>query len=130
MTLREITNAAISLLCEEPEIVDTEDYRDRAAYILPTFCGHCSALDDRYRQANAMSKKATFSSAYLDLEETFPLSDVFIAPATYYLAAMLSVDENEELSDRFFELYTDAVASVEAGLPTTVESISDRYALL
>ncbi|MBR3893679.1 MAG: hypothetical protein IKJ35_00880 [Clostridia bacterium] len=130
MTLREITNAAIALVCEEPESVDTQDYKDRAAFILPTFCGHCAAIDDRYRSANAMEKKATFSSTYMDLEETFPLSAIFIAPATYYLAAMLTVDENEEMSDRFFALYTDSVASVEAGLAAVAEQISDRYVLL
>ena len=130
MTLREITNAAIALVCEDPDIIDTDDYRDRATYILPTFCGHCSASDDRYRAANAMSPKSAFSAVFMELEETFPLADAFIAPATYYLAAMLTVDENEDLSDRFFALYTDAVATLEAGLPAVSEKIADRYALL
>jgi hypothetical protein len=130
MTLREITNAAIALACEDPERVDTEDYRDRASYILPTFCGHCAAADDRYRAANAMSQKPAFSAVFMELDEEFPLADVFIAPATYYLAAMLTVDENEELSDRFFALYTDAVATLEAGIPAVSEKIADRYALI
>ncbi len=130
MKLREITDAALRLVCEDPDLIDTDDYKERATFILPTFCGHCSALDDRYRSAHAMNQKPSFSAACMLPEEEFPLADAFIAPATYYLAAMLSVDENEELSDRFFELYTDAIASVEAGLPAKAEAISDRYSLL
>lgn len=130
MTLREITDAAIQLICENPLDVATNDYKERASYILPTFCGHCSELDDRYRLAHAIKAKTPLSASYMELETAFPLADVFIAPATYYLAAMLVVDENEELSDRFFALYTDALASVESTLPTTTETVIDRYGLL
>ena len=130
MTLREITDAAIRLVCENPQDVSTEDYRERASYILPAFCGQCAASDDRYRLAHSMSTKVAVSAAYMELDELFPLADVFVAPATYYLAAMLVVDENEDLSDRFFALSTDALASVEATLPATSKAVSDRYGLL
>lgn len=130
MTLREITDAAIRLVCENPADVATNDYTERAAYILPAFCGQCSALDDRYRLAHAVKAKTPLSATYMEPEATFPLTDVFIAPATYYLAAMLVVDESEELSDRFFALYTDALASIESALPATTEAVTDRYGLL
>lgn len=130
MTLREIYEAAVHMVCEEPDDDTSADYEDRAAYILPTFCGHCAVSDVKYRLAHGMAAVTPTSAAYMELTEAFPLSEVFVAPATYYLAAMLTVDENEELSERFFALYTDALAAVEASLPASGETVADRYGLL
>ena len=128
MTLREICEAAIRLVCETPD--GSEDYEERACYLLPTFCAQCHESDSKYRKAHGTSAANLPSSLYWELEGSFPLSDIFIAPATYYLAAMLTLDENDALSEKLFELYTDALVSVEAALPMQSAPITDRYELL
>lgn len=128
MTLQSIYDAALRLVCEEAD--GSEDYEERASYLLPTFCAHCRESEARYRKAHDMGAGSIPTSLYWELTEEFPLCDVFVAPATYYLAAMLALDENETLSEKLFALYTDALASIETALPTQAAPITDRYKLL
>ena len=37
------------------------------------------------------------------------------------------IEENEDMSERFFDLYSDAVSSIQASLPASCESIANRY---
>ena len=60
-------------------------------------------------------------------EDPLPLSDAFAPAVTYYLASMLVLDENSEMSDTLFDRFSDALSSIRDGLPTSVEKILDRY---
>ena len=108
---------------------NTLDYEDRASYILATFCAESSMIDNRYRVENGAGPKAPFSKLYIDLDHTFPLSDVLLPAAQFYLAAMLVIDENEELSDRYFAKYTDVISSI-LHATSKASPIKDRYGLL
>ena len=130
MKHHEIYEAAVRLVCEDPESVNTDDYYDRAPYILATFLSDCAAQDQRYRKAHGMEAAAVPTVAYADLTEDFAFCDALVLPATYYLAAMLVADENEALCERFFALYTDSIARLQAELPLTSEQIADRYNLM
>ncbi len=128
MTAQQLLEAAIAMVCEDP--TDTEanaDYADRAPYLLASFLNQCAPLDHAYRRAHALGEATAFDGALLELGDVFPLSGVFAPAAVYYLAAMLVLDENEDMSDRFFALYTDSLASIQNALPATVERILDKH---
>ncbi len=132
MTYLDILKTAIGMVGEVIESYDNSDYEECSPYLLATFCRECASADQRYRQAfnpDAPTPKIP-KVACVDLADTFPLSDVLAPAASYYLASMLVADENDSLSDRFFSLYTDAVASLLASLPTVSTSVVDRYQLL
>ena len=63
----------------------------------------------------------------VSLEDSFPLSPAFAPAIIYYLASMLVLDENSEMSDTLFDRFSDALSAIRDGLPTSVEKILDRY---
>ena len=126
MTCNEIYTVALGMVCES-SANNNSDYEERAPYLLAAFCSSCRALDARYRKANELDIAREFSDSYLALTEEFPLHRVFSSPAAAYLAAMLVVDENEEMSDRFCALYSDGLSKIQASLPCKVESIENHY---
>ncbi len=127
MTCREIFGAALRLLCEAEN--SAADYEERAGYLLATFCTETSPIDNRYRIANGEGEQLPFAKVFLELDSEFPLSDIFLPAAEYYLAAMLAVDENEDLCDRYFAKYTDALASIVQPRAEK-KPIKDCYSLL
>ena len=126
-TYQSILDASIALLCEDASNGDCEDYKTRAIYILATFSTECQSLDRRLRKSLGDNTDIGKIPAVVILSDNFPLSDAFIPAATYYLSAILAIEENEALSEKFFELYTDAIASIQASLPTTAETVVNRY---
>lgn len=130
MTFRELFENALRAIAENSTDGDTSDYEERASYILATFCTECAGLDRRYRKAHGMTDAGSRSLTYVELSENVPFSEVFASAAVYYLCAMLTLDENESMSERFFELYTDAIASIQFSLPCVCEPIGDRYGMI
>ena len=126
MTCQEIYSAALRLICENEE-ADVSDYEDRAPYLLGNFYAEQIPLQKKLDAAKGEEPVVYPTSLVLDLDEEFPLSDEFLSPATYYLAAMLVLDENESMSDRLFDRYIDGVASLAMSLPTSLHPIRDRY---
>ena len=63
----------------------------------------------------------------MPLDGEFGLSDAFAPAAIYYLAAMLVLDENEEMSESFLARYSDQLATLRASLPMGKEHIRDHY---
>ncbi len=130
MTYRELFENALRAVAEGSDTGEVSDYEERAGYLLATFCMQCAKADADYRRANG-EDAATFSvAAWVDPDDEFPLCDVFAPPAIYYLSAMLTLDENEEMSDRFFELYSDALSKILSSLPAACEGVTDRYKIL
>ncbi len=149
-TYQSILDASIKMVCEDADNGNCEDYQSRASYILATFCSEFLPLDRKYREVNGDTTEVGEIAAAITLSEAFPLSSIFVPAATYYLCAMLVIEENETLSDRFFDLYSDAIASIQAFsqpapvepeepsspvepekpeiIPATLESIVNRYA--
>jgi hypothetical protein len=54
---------------------------------------------------------------------------VFVPAAVQYLASALIVDENEEMSDKFFDRYINLILEIRKTLPATQGAIVDRYDL-
>ena len=128
MTYRELFDSAVRMVAEGGADCDVTDYEERAEYLLATACYQCAPLDQAYRIATgAASASLDGVGVCVSLEDTFPLSDAFAPAVTYYLAAMLVLDENDEMSDGLFERFSDALSSIRDGLPALVEKIADRY---
>ena len=129
MTFRDIYAAALRMLAESESDGDTSYYEERACYLLAAFCSEHSDADNRYREQIGQGPKPAFTKLFVELDDAFPHSDIFLPIASYYLAAMLSLEENESLSDRYFAKYTDAITSIfKAG--AEAKPIRDRYNLL
>ncbi|MBR2721463.1 MAG: hypothetical protein IKB75_01645 [Clostridia bacterium] len=127
MTYQNILSSAIRMVCEEEEAESCADYEARAPYLLGTVCNECLPLDTRYRATQGASPAEKSIPCAVTMSEEFPLSAPFVPAVTYYLAAMLVLEENEDLSDKLFSLYTDAISTLQMQLPAKVEGIKNRY---
>lgn len=128
MNCQDILNAAIRKVCEDPSDPATDDYRERAPYLLADFLSECSRLDAFYRQVHGLAPALPFEEVYISMSAEFPLCKVFTAPAVNWLAAMLVLEENEELSDRLFARSSDLLAKIQTSIPVR-KQITDVYRL-
>lgn len=129
MTYQEILDAAMRICCEGSYSTNyIKDYTERAPYILASFLTHIAPLERKYRRAYALEEVPPFEGVTVALTDTLPLPSVFASSAVFYLSAMLTIEENEEMSDKFFAQCSDALSRIESNLPTTVEAIVNRYA--
>ena len=126
MVCQKIYHAALRLICESEDNSNL-DYDERAPYLLGSFYTEQIPLQKKLNEAKGLEPVEYEPALEINIGYPFPLSDEFIAPATYYLAAMLVIDENEELSDRLFDRYIDGVASIAASLPASLHPIKDCY---
>lgn len=128
MTNRDVLYLATTLLGESSSSPSVSDYSDRAASLIQIASLQLGDLDTAYRQAFDLSERTDDSSAPV-LTGTFALCDALIPATAFFLAAMLAVDENEELSQRLMTLYEKSLAQVKNSIPCVREPITDRYGL-
>ena len=129
MTNRDICDAAIRLSGETtPE--DNADYLSRSASLLALVYTECAPLDDAYRIANNMDPRVWSPCVLVTLTDLFPLADVFSAPAAYALAALLTLDENGELSAAMYQRFASLLVDIRRGLPAKAEAIVDVYRVI
>ena len=126
MIYQDIYDTALRMACEDTN-ASMPDYDDRAPYLLANFYNEQIPLQKKLDAANGGEPIDYQPEVCVDLGSDFPLSEEFITPAAYYLAAMLVLDENEEMSDRLFDRYIDGVASIACSLPASLHPIKDRY---
>lgn len=131
MTYQSLIDGAIAIVCENAVVsFGNEDYHARAPYLLAAFVTQYAKLDTEYRRANGLEKKViSTDAAAIDAEDEFPLCDVFAPAAIYHLASGLVIDENEEMSDKFFDRYINAILDIRKTLPASIGAIVDRYGL-
>ncbi len=131
MIYYDIIDSAIASACEDVNASHaTEDYVARGQFILATFVVQYASLDAIWRQAHGMEPKAIDTNmASVSPRDEFPLCDVFAPVAINYLASGLVLDENEEMSDRFFDRYITGVMDIRNALPAKQAPIIDRYGL-
>ena len=134
VTNREIYTGALALIAENANSVNTEDYEDRAPYLIASFCSSNASLDKKIRKMDNLPDASRFSPVYLSLEFDFPLCDRLTSAASLYTASMLTIDEDATLSDSLYDKYCDAISSLEtcysSGEHTTISdcrSITERY---
>lgn len=127
MKNREIYETAIHLLAEPMEEERLEDYAIRAPYLLGGFLYENSRLDASYRQFNGLEPHGFIGAVYADLDVDFPFAERFATAAGYYLASMLVIEENGDLSDKLFDIFCDSIMQISAEIPASLESITDVY---
>lgn len=106
---------------------DNADYMERAPYLLAAFCTECAETDTAYRKLHSLPPRSASDTVYIPLDTDFPCADRFASAAAIYLAAMLVIDENMELSDKLFDRYCDIMSTIQSELPSTIEKIVDKY---
>ena len=127
MTGREIYTAAIKKFGSKFTDEEKADLEERAPYLIAAFCTESAELDAAYREAKGLDEAPPADSVHITLNGQFPRSDRFATAAAFYLAAMFVIDEDIELSDKFFDNYCDAMAKIQSEIPTKLEKIAERY---
>ena len=117
MQCSEIFKSALRLLNEKGAEDECADYAERAPYLLAAMVSEAAQLDKRYRAANGEEAQPSFSPVFIGLDSGFPLTDRFVSAAAFYLASMLIIDDNDELSDSLYEKFCDRMASLSSKAP-------------
>ena len=125
ITNRDIYKNALSIIGERVSDNSSDDYEERTEYILPTFYCTARSIDRQIRKAEGNTAPSSFNTVRISLDDEFPLSDSFVSTAALYLAAMLVIDEDQELSDAIYDKYCDSLASIAAY--ASCEPISQKY---
>ncbi len=128
MTNRDIFNAAV-YLAGETVPAGNADYEIRSASLLALIYTECAALDAAYRSANGLDADEQTPRVSVSLSDPFPLCEVFSAPAAYALAALLTLDENAELSKTMDLRFSSLIEQIRRGIPAATEPITDIYRL-
>ena len=121
MTNRNVYDFALHALALHRVGEDTADLEERAPYLLAACCSEAQELDNALRQSLGQPLPSGVVGVYLDLDATFPLSQSFATLAGYYLAAMLIVEEDPELSDKLYAHYCDGMAAIQTRLDRALE---------
>ena len=131
MTYYDILDGAIAAVCEDVSASHmTEDYVTRGQFILASFVVQYASLDAAWRDSHGMERVTVDTNiASINPRDEFPLCDVFAPVAINYLAAALVIDENEDMSDKFFDRYITGVMDIRKSLPAKQAPIIDRYGL-
>ena len=127
MKNKEIYEAALNLIAEPMDEARVADYKIRAPYLLGNFLCENAALDAEYRKFAELEPIEYPHSVYADLDGDFCLAERFALAAGYYVASMLVIDEDGELADKFFDLYSTAMSKITAEIPGVSERIIDFY---
>ena len=126
MTNRDVYGLALALLAESGDRMVNGDYEERAGYLLSAFCTEVLAVNRRLCETLGEDAIAVIP-IYLSLDGAFPVKERFSGAAGAYLAAMLVLEEDPELSDKLFARYCDMVTQICTELPMRTEKITDRY---
>lgn len=127
MKIKEIYTSALHLIGEDDDTKGNEDYEERAPYLIAAFCSEAEATDAQYRKAHGLDAAKPFSYISIPFEMDFPCCDRFATAAAMYLAAMLIIDENVELSDKFFDKYCSIMSTIYSEIPAVIEKITQKY---
>ena len=127
MRLREIYDSALKFLAESSAVGDNEDYEERAPYLLASFCNQAKATDAGLRRSLGITNSKSFNTVYIALDAEFPLLEQLATCGALYLAAMLVLDEDKELSDTLYDKYCDAISSICSSICSVSEKIADKY---
>ena len=128
MLNKEIYKGALGLLAELCDEQRTEDYRERAPYILANFICQEEAHNAGYRRFLGEETAPLKIGVFVSLDAEFPLSDRFIPAAEYYLASLLIDGEDNDRADVLFDRYCKAITDILAQIPAMRERILNAYA--
>lgn len=127
MKNQEIYENALRLLAQHTDEGENEDYKERAPFLIASFCSEAMEVDQFLRESIGESPAASFGKVWMELTEDFPLLDRLAPVACLYVAAMLVLEENTDLSDRLYDLYSQGISAVWNGITSVIDSIKEQY---
>lgn len=129
MTCEQIYKKALRLLGEVAlDESRTEDYLERAPYILATAVSDLWPLDGHYRRAFGLEEGVKPECELcLPLSEPFPLCSRFAGAVSAYLASLLVIDEDGVLSDKLYDKFCLGVTAITDEIPAERQKILERY---
>lgn len=128
MICESILTAACNMVSEASgPALATDDFKERAPYIIASFCGMAATADRHYRRAFSLGAQRAFNRAKLELSESFPLCDRFSCAATAFLAATLISVDNPDLASHLRELSRQELSSAYDEIPATLHSVINVY---
>ena len=125
MTNGEICENAVRL-AGETAASDCPDYAERSECLLAVICRFLAPLDRDIRFAYGLEEQGTLPDSATP-EGTFPLTDELAPAASFQLASLLTIDENESLSEEMRSRFAEAIADVRARLPMKNHPIRNAY---
>ena len=128
MTNRAIFDMAIHLLAESSVSSEVEDYAQRTPSLLRLCAADLATADEALRRSRGEDAPSV-TSADFSLDAPFPLDRAFAACASYFLAAMLILEELPALSETLYRCYQERRPASAGGPPSAwqSESIKNRY---
>ncbi len=127
MTCQDIYNGALALLGEDVSGDQSDDYYERAPYLIEMVCSAMAELDRIFRMECGREPPTVTERLRIELDEEFPLSPEFAVAAAFYLASLFVIDSDFERSNLFFDNYDSAASGVMRSLTFTSESIVNKY---
>ena len=122
----DIYNSAFRFISQGIYDSSTEDFLERAPYLIASFCCSAKSIDRSLRKDEGLEEQKSFSPVFLPLSEEFPLCSTLAAPAALYVAAMLMIEEDPELSDSLYDKYCDSIAPLSAIHQAICDSSKNR----
>ncbi|MBQ8849768.1 MAG: hypothetical protein IJ011_05520 [Clostridia bacterium] len=119
----DIYKNALRLLAQSVDEDENADLAERAPYFIAAFCCEAAELDRAARLVLGIEGPEEFNEVCLALDEDFPLLPRFATVAAKYLAAMLVIEEDGDLSDKLYAMYCDGMSLIKEGLPALIEKI-------
>jgi len=127
LKIKAIFDAAINIINKKSGDEEYDEYMERATYILANFCCANAAIDRDFRETHGLPSQESFNEIVLDMDDDFPFDSRFSAPAAHYLAAILMLDENGDVSENIFDAYADNMSKVKNELPMKKGKIFNVY---
>ena len=123
MKNRDLYISALHLIGEKADSEGNDDYEERAPYLIAAFCTEAEMTEKAYREYKSLGDAPEIDNVSIPLDIDFPMADRFCRAAILYLAAMLIIDENPDLSDK----YCCARATIQSEIPARIEKIAEKY---
>ena len=118
MINKDIYTASLRLIAESTDESDTEDYAERAYYILAAFCCNVFDINNALRRAEGLENAPMPDKVCLKPTDSFPCVTLLSSAAIHYLGAMLTIDSFPEFSDKLYDKYCDIIAKISDSLPS------------
>ncbi len=126
VTNNDIYSTALGMIGLQVTSEGISDYEERAPYLLASFCNMTKELDKKLRRREGLVNQLPFNSVYLALGSSFPLSEPLASAAALYVAAMLVIEENSQLSDSLYDKYCDSISTLSTELSAESASAADK----
>ena len=126
--ISQVFDAALALI-DEVNDGSVDDYLERCPYLAAAFCTEVGAVDLLWRQRSGEGEQPAFGAVSIEVDEEFPLSGRFVPAAASYMAAMLVLEENEELYEKLYSRYSDQISAICAEIPGASEKIVEVYGI-